>query len=100
MLRDADLVAVPRTGPVVTGTRVVQPKTHPDGTWTDGGIVLEMCGLNGLGEPYDSEMLVIHWDGRIASIGTLYWLGTRIASGPTTELPRPSPGPCPGIDGG
>lgn len=95
-LRDAGLDAVPATPPGIAGSRVVQPTRRPDGTTTTGGLVLQLCGLDGLGRPYSTEMLVFRDGGRLLAIEPVYWSGIRIASDPTTpgEPASPFPG-CP-----
>jgi hypothetical protein len=94
-LRDAD-TAVPKTDPAVIGTGVIPPETFADGTWSDGGRVLRICGRDGLNNPYYSEILVFSGDGgRMISIGTVFWIGTRIATDRVTEASPASPPPCP-----
>lgn len=95
VLREADPRAVPRSGPVVVGTRVVPPSANANGTWNVGGRVLALCGRDGLNRPYYSEMLVFEQDGRLIATEPVYWTGIRIASGSTVGGPVPTAPLCP-----
>lgn len=92
-LSRADPARVPEQPPLVIGTRVLQPGPAGDG-WSAGGRVLELCGIDGLGERYYSELLVFEEAGRLTSIGTPYWLGIGITESADVGAPR-SPRPCP-----
>jgi hypothetical protein len=94
-LEDANPVAVPRDRPVVTGIRTVDPVDHGDGTWSNGGVLFDLCGIDGLGAEYHSQMLVIRRDGRLLSIQPVYWLGVGVALDPVVGAPEPPPAPCP-----
>jgi hypothetical protein len=94
-LRDTDAAAVPRTDPAVIGTGIVPPESYADGTWSDGGRILRLCGRDGLNNPYYSEVLVFKEGGRMISIGSIYWIGTRIATDRVTDASPASPPPCP-----
>jgi hypothetical protein len=95
-LRDAGLDAVPATPPGIAGSRVIEPTRRADGLETAGGLVLQLCGVDGRGRPYSTEMLVFREDGRLLAIEPVYWSGMRIATEPTTpaEPVAPFPG-CP-----
>jgi hypothetical protein len=94
ILRTANMAAVPSSPPTVIGSRVIQPVQNPDGTSSLGGRVLELCGRDGLDEPYYSEILVFEDGGRLLSTATPYWLGYGIAETHAVgaSTPRPS---CP-----
>ena len=94
-LQGADPAAVPTTDPIVIGTGIISPTTSANGTWSDGGRVLKLCGRDGLNRPYYSEMLVFNDGQRTISIEPVYWIGMRIARGPLTEASPASPPPCP-----
>lgn len=96
ILRGSDLARVPTTPPVVVGSTTIEPTRLPGGTWNAGGRVLQLCGRDGLGEPYSSEILVFEDQGRLISTATPYWLGIRIAETPIVAGSRPSP-PCPSM---
>ena len=76
--------AVPPDPPMVLGTRTV-PTTSSGGQQSFGGIVLVLCGIDGRGEPYDSEMLVFNDGNGLRAINPVYWSRTRIASSPQTQ---------------
>ena len=85
ILEKSDPATVPNTVPVVIGTRVIPHSDLPGGMWTDGGRVLMLCGHDGLGQRYYSEMLVFFDEGLLVSTGTPFWVGMTIANGSTTE---------------
>ena len=94
-LRDLDPSARPTTDPIMIGTGIVPPETYGNGAWSDGGRLIRLCGRDGLDKPYYSEMLVFLDQGRLISIGSLYWLGIRIATSPIVDSNPASPPPCP-----
>ena len=76
--------AVPAERPKIVTTRTV-PTTSSNGQQSFGGIVFVLCGIDGRGEPYDSEMLVFHDGNGLRAINPVYWGRTRIADTPGTE---------------
>ena len=94
MLRTANMAAVPSSPPTVIGSRVIQPVQNPDGTSSLGGRVLELCGRDGLDQPYYSEILVFEDGGRLISTATPYWLGYGIAESSVVDSAAPRPS-CP-----
>lgn len=76
--------AVPPGPPKVIGTRTV-PTSSSNGQQSLGGIVFVLCGIDGRGEPYDSEMLVFNDGDGLRAINPVYWSRTRIADTPGTE---------------
>lgn len=94
-LDDAGRDRVPTQPPTVTDVRLVPTTTSGDQT-TLGGLVLVMCGRDGLGSRYDSEMLVFRdHDGALRAINPVYWGRDRIATtGETTVLRSPIPSGC------
>ena len=76
--------AVPPDAPKVVGVRTV-PTTSSSGQQSFGGIVFVLCGIDGRGQPYDSEMLVFNDGNGLRAINPVYWSRTRIASSPQTE---------------
>jgi hypothetical protein len=94
-VRDADPAAVPANRPIVLGSEAIQPTLRQDGASDLGGLVLRLCGRNGLDAPYHSEMLVFRdAGGRLVSINTLYWLGSRVARSPVVPAPTVDPVAC------
>lgn len=94
LLRQADPRTVPSTPPEIVGTRVLAPTRVSDNGWSSGGLLLRLCGTDGLGEPYYSEMLVFEDQGRLLSVNTPYWLGFTISETSTTGEINPGR-PCP-----
>ena len=75
----SDPAAVPTSGPDVLGSRVIGTTAT-----SAGGLVLELCGRDGLGHSYYSEMLVFRDGQRLLSTGTVYWVGITIPGTSTT----------------
>jgi hypothetical protein len=94
LLAKSDPATVPATVPEVIGTRVIPHTELGGGMWSDGGRLLMLCGRDGLGKRYYSEMLVFFDGGRLASTGTPYWVGMTIATGSTTEASPAAAPPC------
>ncbi len=88
--------SAPRIGPRVVGSVDVPIALNADGTWTGGGRLLMLCGLDGLGAPYYSEMLVFEDRGRLIAIEPVFWTGLRIDTMPAiTRAAGPEPCPVP-----
>jgi hypothetical protein len=90
-----DPATVPHAEPVVVGTRVIEPSQLPGGAWNVGGRILELCGRDGRNQPYSSEILVFGPDDHLISTGTVFWIGTKIASDPVTGSSPAPPTACP-----
>ncbi|MCI0345086.1 MAG: hypothetical protein L0221_06505 [Chloroflexi bacterium] len=91
---DADSSQVPQARPVVMSIRTLQPVDHGNGTWSSGGVLIELCGLDGLGKPYQSDMLVYRNRGRVVSTEPAYWLGIQIISEPAVGPAAGPPEAC------
>ena len=76
--------AVPGDPPRVVATRTV-PTTNSSGQQSLGGVVLVLCGVDGRGKPYDSEMLVFHDGNELRAINPVYWGRTRIGGTRDTD---------------
>jgi hypothetical protein len=83
-LEDAGRDAVPPGPPTIVKTGTV-PTTSSGGQTSLGGIVFVLCGIDGHGDHYDSEMLVFHDGNGLRAINPIYWGRTRIAGSPATE---------------
>jgi hypothetical protein len=95
-LDGTDPATIPTTRPHVVSTRVLESRQVEGGGWQAGGRILEICGIDGLGHRYDSEILVFRSGGELIGIQPVFWTGMRIAEGDTTEPgPRRPPGDCP-----
>ena len=88
--------AVPTTRPKITSVRLVPRVDHEDGTWSSAYVRVELCGIDGLGKIYHSEMMVYWHRGKIVSTEPAYWLGFGIADGPVVGAPAGPPEPCVG----
>lgn len=88
--------AVPTTRPKITSVRLVPRVDHDDGTWSSAYVRVELCGLDGHGETYHSEMMVYWNRGKIVSTESAYWLGFGIADDPVVGAPDGPPEPCVG----
>jgi hypothetical protein len=84
--------AVPPDAPKVVASGMI-PTTSSNGQQSFGGIVFVLCGVDGRGQPYDSEMLVFNDGNGLRAINPVYWGPTRIASSPQTEATF-EPVPC------
>jgi hypothetical protein len=74
--------AAPTSPPTVVSVVVVPTQEVASGTWHPGGILFKLCGLDGLGMPYGSEMLVSTaptGSGLIAQ-EPVYWSGMTVDS--------------------
>ena len=89
-----DLAAVPSTRPSVIRVRTRQGVDHGDGTWSNGSVIIELCGMDGLGKPYQSDMQVYWHEGRIVSTVPAYWLGIQFAEDPVVGPPDGPIGAC------
>jgi hypothetical protein len=68
----------PTQPPAVVDVEVHEPVGAGD-QWTSGGVLFVLCGTDGLGDAYESEVLVIDGgDGRLIATAAVYWTGTGI----------------------
>lgn len=96
MLDETDPSTIPTRRPLVVSTRVLVSRQMEGGAWRIGGRILEVCGIDGLGHLYASEILVFRAEGELIGIQPVFWTGMRIAEGDTTAPgPQPTPGACP-----
>ena len=80
LLQQAGRDAVPPDPPTVYGERVLQPTQLANGAWDGGGRVLQVCGIDGRGNPYRSEVLAFTTGSTITLINPVYWSGVSIQS--------------------
>jgi len=83
-LEEAGRDAVPPGPPTIVRTRTVQT-TSSGGQTSLGGVVFVLCGIDGHGDQYDSEMLVFNDGKGLRAINPIYWGRTRIAGSPASE---------------
>ena len=82
---------VPLDPPTVARIYVVPSVTHADGSWSQGGQMVEMCGTDRKGAAYQSQMLVFRdpHEG-IIGIEPIYWSGLSISVGAEPPVTEPS----------
>ena len=80
LLQQASRDAVPPDPPIVCGERVLQPTQLANGAWDGGGRVLQVCGIDGRGHPYRSEVLAFSTGSTVTLINAVYWSGVGIQS--------------------
>lgn len=94
-MTELDPAAVPLEAPIVLGTRTIAPERLGPDVWSMGGLVLELCGLDGTGRAYRSEMLVFREEGRLLSTVPMYWLGLRVEEDGVVRSDDLPPEGCP-----
>lgn len=94
-LRNSDPGAVPRSRPIVVGSRIVPSVLGAGGVWSQGGLVLQLCGLDGRDRLYRSEILVFSDGHRLIGKDPVFWLGLRVATDATVGRPPPPDPTCP-----
>jgi hypothetical protein len=80
---------VPSAAPVVLGTADVPDSTQGGGR-VQGGRRVDLCGLDAVGNPYRSSILIFGPDDHPTVISPIYWVsggysGANIAPAPTPE---------------
>ena len=95
VLRDTDPGAVPNQPPLVIGSRLLAPSRAVDGSPLAGGMILELCGLDGRGRVYYSEILVFRERDRLIGKEPVFWIGLRIATDAVVGEPQLSTPACP-----
>lgn len=93
-LDDVGPGSAPHDRPIVLGQRVVAPDAA---TGSVGGRVIAVCGTDGVGRAYRSEILVFRAGANLRAINPVFWSGITIASGSVAEASPPPSGasPCP-----
>lgn len=91
ILESAGVENVPVDPPTVARIYVVPSVRHADGSWSQGGQMVEMCGSDRSGAPYQTQMIVFHdpYQGVIA-IEPIYWSGLSISVGAEPPVAEPS----------
>jgi hypothetical protein len=84
-LEDAGRGTVPPDPPTVVRTGIIPTSTTSAGQQSLGGVVLVLCGIDGHGERYDSEMLVFNDGAGLRAINPIYWGRSGIALPPQSE---------------
>lgn len=86
--------SAPHARPIVLGGRVVAANPAAGSI---GGRVIEVCGIDGLGRAFRSDILVFRDGARYRAINPVFWSGITIASVGVAEPSPPPSGasPCP-----
>jgi len=71
----------PSQAPQVADIEVHHPIQDGD-SWSSGGVLFVLCGLDGLGEPYESEVLVFNDGTKLLATAAVYWVGTSVGLAP------------------
>jgi hypothetical protein len=81
---------VPSDSPTIVAVTTVPNKETSPGTWTPGGILFSLCGLDGKGAPYHSQLLVSENPSGtgLMAMEPVFWGGFTVGS-PVAE-PKPS----------
>jgi hypothetical protein len=91
ILETAGADNVPADPPVVARIYEVPSVRHADGSWSQGGQMVEMCGTDRSGTDYQTQMLVFRdpHEGIIA-IEPIYWSGIGIIAGGEPPIVEPT----------
>jgi hypothetical protein len=90
VLIDTGTDTVPSVAPEIVSITTVPNKETSPGSWTPGGVLFLLCGLDGNGRPYHSEMLVLanQQGGGLVAMEPVFWGSLTIGS--TVAGPKPS----------
>lgn len=91
------IAAIPPKPPIIAATRLIPTRRSGD-AMLGGGRLLVLCGIDGFGKPYRTEMLVsVDYNGALFAINGVYWSGAGLAISQTTDGPTGGEGiECPG----
>ena len=80
ILATAGAENVPVDPPTVARIYVVPSVVHADGSWSQGGQMVEMCGNERSGAPYQTQMIVFRdREQGVIAIEPIYWSGLSIS---------------------
>jgi hypothetical protein len=71
----------PTSAPRVAAVEVHQPQGDADAS-TSGGVLFVLCGTDGLGDAFESEVLIFDGGTRLLAGAAVYWLGTGVGFAP------------------
>jgi hypothetical protein len=71
---------VPTSRPMVANVVIVLSERTSSDTWTPGGVLFSLCGFDGKGTPYRSQMLVSEnpWGPGLMAMEPVFWTGLSI----------------------
>jgi hypothetical protein len=82
---------IPTTAPLVVGSRDVAD-ANDNGTFYQGGRLLEVCGLDGEGTPYKANVLFFGTDANFLAFEPYFWTGMSFTESRVVG-PTPTAGP-------
>jgi hypothetical protein len=97
-LRSVGHGSVPDADPQVLRTTVHEPVHHRGGGVSLGGTAVEVCGTDGLGRPYRSEVMVLDQGDGPEPMDPIYWTPrsyARLKGDGTTASVDATPTPAP-----
>ena len=91
ILQGAGTDTVPTQPPLIVYVTTVPNVEKTPGTWNPGGVLFYLCGLDGKGQPYHSQMLVFeNPEGTgLTAMEPVFW-GSLTIDGPPVAEPRPT----------
>jgi hypothetical protein len=92
VLDDAGRDAVPNERPKIVDSFAIPSSDTADGTRV-GGLVLVLCGTDGLDRPFRTEMLIFRDGATLRAIEPVYWSGMAVSGGNLTNA-KPSATAC------
>lgn len=95
-------LTIPSTAPVVVGSREVADGPLTEGSQSQGGRALKVCGLDGAGHAYRHEILFFGTAEDFTAIEALYWVigfSESHVVGPTDASVAPEWAACPAGSG-
>ena len=85
----------PKQAPDVAEFEVLEPIGNADG-WSSGGVRFTLCGTDGAGNPYESQVLVFDDGERLLAAAAVYWTGTGVSFAPPGNgVPKAEPSDAP-----
>ena len=79
ILASAGADKVPPDAPTIARIYAVPSVVHADGSWSQGGQMVEMCGIDGSGAAYQTQMIVFRDPTQgVIAIEPIYWSGIGI----------------------
>ena len=84
----------PTEAPRVVATEVITGSSA-GGVSSASGVLFVLCGVDGQGRPYESEVLVFDEGSRLLATAAVYWTGMRVGVGrPPTTVGAEGPARC------